>query len=149
MWEFSPQDVHMVLVLPHQQRIWECFCFVFLYLHCLRRRWQYVAAGLEVVYHVLVSTEVISRHRNVWIKSGWVFVMIFLRLLVSFVHRAAACSLGLAAWEPKGRWDIWSSWARGPREPRDLHEYFMLHMKYHGPRMPPQLAGDRAALVCS
>lgn len=143
--------VHMVLVPPHQQRIWEWFCFVFMCLHCLRRTWQYVVAGLEVVYHVLVSMEVIAKHRNVWIKSGGMFFMIFLRPPVSFVLRAAVHSLGLGAKVKMGSamWDWWGSWARGAREPRDLHEYFMLHMKYHGPQMLPQLAGDVAALVCS
>jgi len=54
--------------------------------------------------------------------------MIFLP--VSFVHRAAARSLGLGV---KGKvaytvWGWWGGWARGAREPRDLHEYFMLYM---------------------
>lgn len=46
-------------------------------------------------------------------------------------------------------WDWWGSWARGVGEARDPHEDFMLHMRYHGPRMLPQPAGDVAALVCS
>lgn len=78
--------------------------------------------------------EIISKHRNVWIV--WRFVLHdFPQATVSFVHRAAVHSLGLGA---KGKmgcavWDWWGSRARGVREPRDLHEYFMLHMKYHGP----------------
>lgn len=86
--------VHMALVPPHQQRIWEWFCFVFMYLHCLRRTWQCVVAGLEVVYHVLVSMEVIAKRRNVWINSGGMFFIIFFRRPVSFVLRAAGHSLG-------------------------------------------------------
>ena len=77
--------------------------------------------------------------------------MIFLGELVSFVPRAAAHSLGLGA-EGKMRhalWDWWGRWARGASKPIDLHEYFMLHVKYHGPQMLPQSAGDVAAVICS
>lgn len=59
------------------------------------------------------GVEVLPKHRDVWIKYGEGFFVIFLRRLVSFVHRAAEGSLGLGA-EGKMGYAVWgwcSSWA--------------------------------------
>lgn len=96
---------------------------------------------------MVVSVEVLPKHRDVWIKYGEGFFVIFLRRLVSCVHRAAEGSLGLGA-EGKVGYAVWG-WYRGVREPRDQHKYLMQHMKYCGHQTLPLPAGNVAAPICS